>query len=241
MDKKYKHDVLLFNTLYSLASKQDSEAVELLLRYLKDKDRRGFAAEALGRLKEKRAVGIIVEILKDSLIFNPELITCKDVCDSITLSSYVYMIRAIKLIGEAGHGVLKMLEDYSTKVKDIEIRREAKEALDGLCPDPNCKVHLNYDLNLEKKLLNDTVENRTEKELKPGGKISTQKGKYIMVSSPEKSSPEKSSTEKSSPEKSSPEKSSPEKEFLLKSCKKRNQYSLKHRRSTAIYKYMNRF
>src|SRR5665647_2074506 len=107
MDKKYKYDMLLFNTLYSLASKQDAEAVELLLRYLKDEDRRGFAAEALGRLKEKRAVGIIVKVLRDSLIFSPELITCKDACDNITLSSYFYMIRALKLIGEAEPGVLK--------------------------------------------------------------------------------------------------------------------------------------
>ena len=221
MDKKYKYDMLLFNTLYSLASKQDAEAVELLLRYLKDEDRRGFAAEALGRLKEKRAVGIIVKILKDSLIFSPELISFKDACDKITLSSSVYMIRALKLIGEAEPGVLKILEDYSTKVMDKEVRRDAKEALDSLCPDPNCIVNLNYDLNLEKKLLNDTIKKSTEKELKPRGEKSNQKRKDITVISPEKSSPEK--------------------EFLLKSCKERNQYSLKHRRSTAIYKYMNRF
>ena len=241
MDKKYKYDMLLFNNLYSLASKQDAEAVELLLRYLKDEDRRGFAAEALGRLKEKRAVGIIVEVLRDSLIFSPELITCKDACGNITLSSYSYMIRALKLIGEAEPGVLKILEDYSTKVKDKEIRRDAKEALGSLCPDPSCIVHLNYDLNMEKKLLNDTIKKRTEKELKPLGEKSTQKGKYIMVTSPEKSSPEKISSGKISSEKILPEKISSEKEFLLKSCKKRNQYSLKHRRSTAVYKYMNRF
>ena len=240
MDKKYKYDRLLFNTLYSLASKQDAKAVELLLRYLKDEDRRGFAAEALGRLKEKRAVDIIVKILKDSLIFSPELITCKDACDNITLSSYVYMIRALKLIGEAEPGVLKILEDYSTKVKDKEVRRDAKEALDSLCPDPNCIVNLNYYLNLEKKLLNDTIKKSTEKELKPkGGKIYSKKkrhnGYFTGKIIPEKSSPEKSSPEKLS------RKIIPEKEFLLKSCKERNQYSLKHRRSTAVYKYMNRF
>ncbi len=231
MDKKYKNDMLLFNTLYSLANKQDAEAIKLLLRYLKDEDRRGFAAEVLGRLKEKRAVDIIVKILKDSLILSPELITYKDVCDNTTLSSYVYMIRALKLIGEAEPGVLKILEDYSTKVKVKEVRRDAKEALDSLCPDPNYIVNLNYDLNLEKKLLNDTIKKSTEKEFKPIGGKPTQKIKDIKVISPEKSSMEKLP----------PEKSFPEKEFLIKSCKERNQYSLKHRRSTAVYKYMNRF
>lgn len=130
--KKYKYDRLLFNVLYYLASKNDAEAIELLLEYLKGKDRRGFAAEALGRLKEKRAVGIIVEVLRDSLIFSPKSISYMDAWDRITLSSYVYMIGALKSIGEAEPGVLRILEDYSNKVEDKEIRRDSKEALDSL-------------------------------------------------------------------------------------------------------------
>jgi hypothetical protein len=219
--KKYKYNMLLFNTLYSLANKQDAEAVELLLRYLKDEDRRGFAAEALGRLKEKRAVGIIVKILKDSLKFSPELITFKDAFDNMTLSSYVYMIRALKLIDEAEPGVLNILEDYSTKVKDKEVSRDAKEAFDSLCPDTNYTANLNHDLNPEKNLLNETIEKSTEKKLRPVGEKSAKKRINIEVTLPEKLSQEK--------------------EYLIKSCKERNQYSLKHRRSTAVYKYMNRF
>jgi hypothetical protein len=226
VENKYKNDGLLFNVLYSLASKQDVKAVELLLKYLKDIDRRGFAAEALGRLKEKRAIGIIVEVLRDSLMFSPELITYRDASDHKTLSSYVYMIEALKLIGEAETGVLKILEDYSTKVGDKEIRRESKEALDSLCPGLNYMVHLNYDLNVAEELSNEPVKKMTEKEIKPREKKSTQKINNVKVTSLKKLSQEELLLEK---------------EFLIKSSKERNQNSFKKRRETAVYKHFRRF
>ena len=133
--KRYKYDRLLFEVLYTLASQHDSEATELLINYIRDKDKGGFAASALGRLKEKRAASIIVAKLRDALIFSPKLITY---IDGITLSSYVDMIQALKIIGEAGPDVLKetdvlrTLEDYSTKVDDKSIRMFAKEVLESL-------------------------------------------------------------------------------------------------------------
>jgi hypothetical protein len=130
--KKYKYDRLLFNLLYTLAKQNNPEAKELLLNYIRDKDRRGFAADALGKLKEKSAVGVIVEMLRDALIFRPKLITYTDVWDHITLSSYVYMIQALKMIEKAEPDVLRILEDYSTKVDDESIRRDAREALESL-------------------------------------------------------------------------------------------------------------
>jgi HEAT repeat protein len=130
--KKYKYDRLLFNVLYTIAARGGSDALELLLEYLKDKDRRGFAAEALGRLKEKRAAEIIVEVLNDSLIFRPKLITYIDPYDRITLSSYVFMIEALKNIGDSQPGVLRALEKYSVEVDDEKIRKVAKEALENL-------------------------------------------------------------------------------------------------------------
>jgi len=136
--KKYKYDRLLFEVLYTLASRHNSEATELLLNFITDKDRRGFAADALGRLKEKRAASAIVSVLRDNLIFSPKLITYRDAWDHITLSSYVFMIQALKMISKAEPDVLKetnilgTLEDYSTKVDDESIRRDAREALESL-------------------------------------------------------------------------------------------------------------
>ena len=133
--KRYKYDRLLFEVLYTLASQHNSEATELLLNYIHDKDKEGFAASALGKLKEKKAASIIVAKLRDALIFSPKLITY---IDGITLSSYVDMIQALKMIGEAEPDVLKetdvlrTLEDYSTKVDDKSIRMFAKEVLESL-------------------------------------------------------------------------------------------------------------
>ncbi|MHB1377221.1 MAG: HEAT repeat domain-containing protein [Candidatus Humimicrobiaceae bacterium] len=127
-----RYDRILFDLLYSFALKQDTDAIEILLFYLGVRYRGGFAAAALGKLKEKKAAPIICTHLREDLTYYPDLITYIDKDDGITLSQYVYMIEALKDIGDTTQDVLSVLEDYSNKAKDASIRREAKKALEGL-------------------------------------------------------------------------------------------------------------
>lgn len=127
-----RYDRILFDLLYSFALKQNTDAIEILLFHLGVRYRGGFAAAALGKLKEKKAAPIICAHLREDLIYYPDLITYIDKDNGITLSQYVYMIEALKDIQDASPDVLSILEDYLAKAKDASIRREAKEALEFL-------------------------------------------------------------------------------------------------------------
>lgn len=127
-----RYDRLLFDLLYNFALKQDDDAIEILLFHLGVRYRGGFAAAALGKLKEKRAAPIICEHLREDLKYYPDLITYIDKDNGVTLSQYVYMIDALKDIQDTSPDVLNVLEDYSNKAKDASIRKEAEEALETL-------------------------------------------------------------------------------------------------------------